>query len=129
VDHHELGNYLKWKGVPIGLTPLLQYSDSPFDLRYVLVGTCQVDHGANWNRLNQGLQGCKFTVGMHRHDMETTLKMVLIHFFKSLEYMRYHAFHEVFDSCETDFTTKRQEERNLVDEEDVGCQKKLLVEF
>jgi hypothetical protein len=57
------------------------------------------------------------------------LKIVLIHFFKILEYLRYGAVREVVDSRERDLTTKRQEERNLVDEEDVGCQTNLLVEL
>jgi hypothetical protein len=124
VDNHELGNSIKWKDVPSRPTPFLHYPDSPFYLRYVLVGTCQVHHADTWNKLNQGIQGCKFTVGMHLCDMETTLKILLIHFFESLQYMRYRAVHEVVDSRETDITTERQEEENLVDKEDIGCQKK-----
>jgi hypothetical protein len=110
--------------VPSWPTPFLHYPGSPFDRRYVLICMCQVYHGSTWNRLNQGLWGCKYTAGMHYRDMETTLKIVLIHFFKSLEYLRYREVREVVGSRETDLTNKHQEERNLVDEEDVGYQEK-----
>jgi hypothetical protein len=48
---------------------------------------------------------------------------------KSLEYMRYRASRKVVDSRETDRMTKRQEESNLVDDENAGCPKNLLVEL
>jgi hypothetical protein len=46
VDHHELGNSFIWETVPSCPTSLIHYPSSPFDLRYVLIGTCQLDHGA-----------------------------------------------------------------------------------
>jgi hypothetical protein len=61
---------------------------------------------------------------MHRRDMETMLEIVLIHLYEILEYLGYHAVREMVDNCETYLMTKRQEENYLVDEEDVGCQKK-----
>jgi hypothetical protein len=88
---------------------------------YVLVGTYQIDHGATWNRLSQGLERREFTVGVHRIDVKTTLEIILIHLFKSLEYLRYRVIREMIDCCEADLTTECQEERNLVDKEDVCC--------
>jgi hypothetical protein len=114
VDRHEIWDSLKWNAVPSGPTAFLHYLDFEFDLRYVLVVTCQVYHGSTWNRLNQGLQRRKFTVGMHHHDMETTLKIVLIDLLESLEYLRYSSVREVVDSHERYLATERQEERNLV---------------
>jgi hypothetical protein len=80
---------------------------------YVLVGTCQVDHRATWNGFNQGLERREFTIGMHRRDMETTLKIVLEHLLESLEYLRNNSFCEVVDSRESYLATKCKEERNL----------------
>jgi hypothetical protein len=129
VDRHELGNCFKWEDVPGCLTSFLHYPNSPFDLGYVLVGTCQFDHGATWHRLNPGLERRAFAVGMHRIDVKTTLGVILIHLFKSLEYMQYRAIREMIDCCEADLTTECQEERNLVDKEDVFCLEYLLVKL
>jgi hypothetical protein len=100
---------------------ILHYLNSPFDLGYVLIGACQIDHGATWYRLNQGLERREFAVGVHRLDVETTLEIVLIHLFKSLEYLRNRAILELIYCREAIFLTECQEERNLVDKEDVGC--------
>jgi hypothetical protein len=129
VDRHELGDPLKWKTVPSGPTEVLHYPDSAFDLRYVLVGSSQVDHMFAWNKLNQGLEGREFAIGVHRRDMETTLDIVLIHLLESLEYLRYSSVHEVVDSYERYLVTTHQEERNLVHEEDVSCQNTSLWSF
>jgi hypothetical protein len=56
---------------------LFHYPDPTLDPRYVLVGTCQIDHMATWNGFNQGLERCEFTIGMYCRDMETTLKKSL----------------------------------------------------
>jgi hypothetical protein len=58
---------------------------------------------------------------VHLLDVETTLEIILIHLFESLEYLRYRAIREMIDCRESDFLTECQEERNLVDKEDVGC--------
>jgi hypothetical protein len=118
---HELGNSFKWEAVPSCPTSLLHYPNSPFDFGYVLIGTCQIDHGATWHRLNQGLEGRDFSVSVHRLDVETTLEIILIHLFKSLEYLRYRAIRIMIDCREADFSTECQEERNLVDKEDICC--------
>jgi hypothetical protein len=86
----------------------LHYPDLELDLRYLLIGTFQVDHKSTWNRLNQGLQRREFDVGIHHRDMETTLKMVLIYLLESLEYSRYSSVHEVIDSRERYIATKHQ---------------------
>jgi hypothetical protein len=104
VDRHELGNYFKWEAVPGCPISFLHYPNYPFDLGYVLVGTCQIDHGATWHILNQGLQRRESAVGVHRLDVETTLEIILIHLFKSLEYLRYRAIREMIDCCEADLT-------------------------
>jgi hypothetical protein len=83
--------------VPGCPTSLLHYPNSPFDLGYVLFGTCQIDHGATCHRLNQGLERREFTVGVDRIDVETTLEIILIHLFKSLEYLQYRAIREMID--------------------------------
>jgi hypothetical protein len=121
VDRHELGNYFMWEAVPSCPTSLLHYPNSYFYLGYVLIGTCQIDHGATLHRLNQGLERRKSTVGVHRLDVETTLDIILIHLFKSLEYLRYRAIREMIDCREAYFSTECLEERNLVDKEYVGC--------
>jgi hypothetical protein len=118
VDHHELGNCFKWEAVPGCPTSILHYPNSPFDIGYVLVGTCQIDHGATWHRLNQGLERQKIVVGVHRLDVKTTLEIILIHLFERFEYLRYRAIREMINCCEADLTTECQEERNLVDKED-----------
>jgi hypothetical protein len=87
----------------------------------VLIGTCQIDHGATWHIINQGLERRELAIGVHRLDVETMVGKILIHLFKSLEYMRYRVIREMIDCHEADFTTDCQEERNLVDKEDVGC--------
>jgi hypothetical protein len=84
MDHHELEDLLECETVTSGPALLLHYPDPKFDIRYVLVGTCQVDHMANWNGFNEGLEIHKFTVGMHHRDMETTLEIVLVHLLKAL---------------------------------------------
>jgi hypothetical protein len=121
VDRDELGNSFKWEAVPSCPTSLLHYPNYPLDLGYVLVGTCQIDHGGTWHRLNQGLERREFAVGVHRLDSETTPGIILIHLFKSLEYLRYRAIREMIDCREADFITECQEERSLVDKEDVCC--------
>jgi hypothetical protein len=86
VDRHEFGNSFKWEAVPNCPTLFFHYPNSQFDLGYLLVGTCQIDHGSNCHRLNQGLERREFDVGMHRLYVETTLEILLIHLFTSLEY-------------------------------------------
>jgi hypothetical protein len=103
VDHHELRNSFIWEAVPSCPTLLLHYQNSLFDLRYVLIGTCQIDHGATWQRLNQGLERRKFAIGVHRLDVETMVEIILIDLFKSLEYLRYRAIREMIDCREADF--------------------------
>jgi hypothetical protein len=115
VDRREVGNSFVWEAVPSCPTSLLHYPNSPFYLGYVLIGTCQIEHGSTWHRLNQGLERRKFAVGVHCLDVETMFEMLLIHLFESLEYLRYHAIREMVDFWEADFTTECQEERNLVD--------------
>jgi hypothetical protein len=85
----------------------------------VFIGTFQIDHGATWHILNQGLERSEFAIGVHRPDVETTPEIILIHLLKSLEYLRYRAIREMIDCREEDFSTECQEERNLVDKEDV----------
>jgi hypothetical protein len=119
VDRHELGNCFKREAVPVFPTSFLHYPNSTLDIGYVLIGTCQIDHGATWQRLNQGLERREFAIGVHRLDVETTLEIILIHLFESLEYLRYRAIREMIDCCEAYLTTECQEERNLVDKEDV----------
>jgi hypothetical protein len=106
VDRHELGNSFIWDAVPSCPTSLLHYQNSPFDLGYVIIGTCQIDHGATWNRLNQGLERREFSVSMQHLDVETTVEIILIHLFKSLEYLRYREIREMIDCREADFTTE-----------------------
>jgi hypothetical protein len=73
VDCHDLGNYFVWEAVPSCLTSLLHYPNYPFDLGYLIIGTFQIDHGATWYRLDQGLERREFVVGVHRLDVETAL--------------------------------------------------------
>jgi hypothetical protein len=108
VDRHELGNSFIWEAVSSCPTSLLHYLNSPFDIRYVLIGTCQIDHGVTWYILNQGLER-PHSVGVHRLDVETTVEIILTHLFKSLEYLRYRAIREMIDCHEADFTTECQE--------------------
>jgi hypothetical protein len=129
MDRHELGDSLEWETVPSGPVSLFHYPDPTFDLRYLLVGTFQVDHRATWNGFNQGLERREFTVGMHRRDMETKLEIVLVHLVESLTYLRNGSVREVVDSCETYLATKFQGERNIVHKKDVGCHKNLFVEL
>jgi hypothetical protein len=109
VDRHELENCFKWEAVPGCPTSFLHYPNSPLDLGYVRIGTCQIDHEATWHRLNQGLERRKLAVGVHGLDVETTLEIILIHLFESLEYLRYRAIIEMIDCCEADLTTECQE--------------------
>jgi hypothetical protein len=129
VDRHELGNSFIWEAVPSCSTSLLHYPNSPFDLGYVLIGTCQIDHGATWHRLNQRLERSTFAVGVHHLDVEIMLEIILIHLFESLEYLQYRAIREMIDCREADFMTEFQEERNIFDKEDVGCLKHLLLKL
>jgi hypothetical protein len=129
VDRHDLGDCVKREAVSSHSASLLHYPDMTFDFGYVLVGTVQVDHGSTWHSFDQGLERCKFTVSMHHRDVEATLQVVLVHFLESLEYLRNSPVREVIDSCKTYFSTKCQEKRNLVHEEDISCQKNLFVEF
>jgi hypothetical protein len=73
VDHNELGDRVKREAVSSRPASLLHYPNPAFDFGYMLVGTGQVDHGYTWHRFDQGLDRCKFTVSMHRLDVETTL--------------------------------------------------------
>jgi hypothetical protein len=73
MDRHELGDCVKREAVSSCSASLLHYPNSTFDLGYVLIGTCQIDHGATWNRFDQGIERCKFTSSMHRRDVETML--------------------------------------------------------
>jgi hypothetical protein len=49
MDRRELGNSLGEETVPSGPVSIFHYPDPTFDLVYVLIGTCQVDHRATWN--------------------------------------------------------------------------------
>jgi hypothetical protein len=115
VDRHELGNSFILEAVPSCPTSLLHYPNYQLNLGYVVIGTCQIDHGAIWHRLNQGLERREFAIGVHRLDVETTLEIKLIHLFKSFEYLRFRAIREMIDCREADFSTECQEKRNLVD--------------
>jgi hypothetical protein len=126
VDLHDLGDPLKWKAVPSGLTAFLHYPDSKLDLGHVLIGTGQVDHGSTWNRLDQRLQGREFAVGVHHCDMKTTLEIILVNLLESLEYLRHRVVREVIDGCERDIAAKRQEERIIVHKEYISRQKLLV---
>jgi hypothetical protein len=59
--------------VPSDPASLFHHPDPMFDLGYVLVGTRQVDHGVTWQRFDQGLERCEFTVSRYHSDVETTL--------------------------------------------------------
>jgi hypothetical protein len=83
--------------------------------------TTRILRSISGNRLNQGLERREFAVGVHRFDVETTLEIILIHLFESLEYLRYRVIREMIDCFEADLTTECQEERNLVGKEDVCC--------
>jgi hypothetical protein len=125
MDHHELEDSLERETMPSGPASIFHYPYPTFDLRYVLVGTCQVDHRDTLNGFTQGRERRKFTVGMHRHDMENTLEIVLVHLLESLEYLQNSSVCEVVDSRETYLETKCQEERNLVHKDDACCHKNL----
>jgi hypothetical protein len=73
MDRHELVDCVKRKTVPIATASIFHYPDPAFDLGYVLVGTCQVDHRATWHGFNQGIERCEFTIGMYCRDVVTTL--------------------------------------------------------
>jgi hypothetical protein len=80
VHHHELGDSFIWEDVPSCPTSLLHYPNYPFDLAYMFIATCQIDHGATWHRLNQELEMREFTVVVHRRDVKTTLEIILMSF-------------------------------------------------
>ena len=48
VNRQELCNSLKWKAMSICSKHFLHHPDSTFDLRDMLVGFCQVNHGTTW---------------------------------------------------------------------------------
>jgi hypothetical protein len=73
VDRHELGDCLKREAVSSCSASLLHYPNPTLDFGYVLVDTFQIYHGYTWHSFEQGLERCKFTVSMHRRDVETTL--------------------------------------------------------
>jgi hypothetical protein len=73
MDRHELGACVKWEDALSHLASLLHYPNPTFDFGYVLVGACQIDHGATWHSFDQGFERCKFTISMHRKNVETTL--------------------------------------------------------
>jgi hypothetical protein len=73
VDRHELGDCVKQEAVSIRSASFLHYPNPAFDVGYVLVGTGQVDHGSTWHSFYQGLERYKFTISMHRRDVETRL--------------------------------------------------------
>jgi hypothetical protein len=100
MDRLDFGGSLEWETVSRGPALILHYPDPMFDLRYVLIGTCQVDHRSTWNGFNQGLER-QFTLGMHHRYMENMLEIVLVHLFESLEYLQNSSIREVVDSCET----------------------------
>jgi predicted metal-dependent TIM-barrel fold hydrolase len=114
MDLHELGDSFERETVQSGPASVLHYPYPTFDLRYVLVDTCHVDHMETWNGFNQGLERREFTVGMHLREIETMLEIVLVHLLEILEYLRNNYVREVVDIHETYLTTKCQEERNIV---------------
>jgi hypothetical protein len=73
MDRHELRYYVKREAVSSCSASLLHYPNPAFDSGCVLVDTCQIDQWATWHSFDQGLERCKFTVSMHRRDVETTV--------------------------------------------------------
>jgi hypothetical protein len=57
MNRHERGDPLEWETVAGGSTPLLQYPDTAFDLRDMLVAAGQVEPGATGQGLDEGFEG------------------------------------------------------------------------
>jgi hypothetical protein len=70
------------------------------------------------------LRGTKLPVGMDCLDAEAAVEIVMIYFLESLEYFRESSVRQVISCRETNLTSQRQKERNLVHNENVDCQEK-----
>jgi hypothetical protein len=66
---------------------------------------------------------------MHGYNAEASLKVILKDFTESLEDLRYGSIGEMVDGRKTDLATQSQEERYLIDEEDVTGEKHLPVKL
>jgi hypothetical protein len=129
VDHQNLGDPLKWKAVASCSAPFLYHPDSTFDFRDMLVSASQVDHRATGHRINQSRERGKLPIRMHRCDAETTMEVVLVYLLECFENLRNSSVRKMIDRREANFATQRQEERNLVDKENIECQENLSVKF
>jgi hypothetical protein len=129
MDRQKLWDTLKWEAMTSSSAPFLHDPDSAFDFRDMLVCTGQVDHGATWHGLDEGLKRCKFAIRVHGCDSKAASEVVLINFLERVEDLRKRSVVEMTDRREAYLSAESQEKRDPVYEKDVDSQENLSVEL
>ncbi len=82
-----MNQHLSWKRVERddSSDPFLNHTNLPFNLRDVLVSTCQVKLWRSIHRRHPSFKRSKFAVALYDNNLKTLLKVITAHTFQCIE--------------------------------------------
>jgi hypothetical protein len=122
-----VNQYPRWKrverdGVNDGSDPFLNYPNLHFNLRDVLVSTCQVKLQRSIHHCHPSFKRSKFLVALNEDNLEASLKVITAHAFQCIENGESLPIAQVRNQQKAYDQTVGDEEWYLVDKKNVKCQ-------
>ncbi len=85
MNQHPSWKRVERDGVNDGSDPFLNYPNLPFNLRDVLVSTCQVKLQRSIHRCHPSFKRSKFPVAHNEDNLKTLLEVITAHAFQCIE--------------------------------------------
>jgi hypothetical protein len=85
MNQHPSWKRVERDGVDDGSDPFLNHPNLPFNLRDVLVSTCQVKLWHSIHRRHPSFKRSKISVALYEDNLKTSLKLITAHTFQCIE--------------------------------------------
>ncbi len=127
MNQHPSWKRVERDGVNDGSDPFLNYLNLPFNLRDVLISTCQVKLRRSIHCHHPSFKQSKFSVALNEDNLKTLLKVITAHDFQCIENGESLPIAQVRNRQKAYDQTVGDEEWYLVDKKNVNRQGSILV--
>ena len=129
MNQHPSWKRVQRDGINDGPDPFLNYPNLPFNLRDVLVGTCQVKLRRSIHRRHPNFKRSKFPVSLYEDNLKTPLKVITAHAFQCVKNGESFPIAQVRNQQKAYDQTVGDEEWYLVAKKYVNRQGNILVQL